>query len=238
MTVATAFQHGEGRAVSYVDTASFQRVRPRLFGIAYRVVGNPCDADDVVQDTWIRWQTTDRSTVRDAAAFLATTTMRLAINLTQSARARRVTAIGSSHPEMVDHEGDPAGPAERSEEVERAVLVLLERLTPNERAAYVLREAFGYSYRDVGTVLALSEENARQLVRRARKDLSGERRSPVSADGHRRLLRAFLAAARTGDLAPLEDLLAADAATHAGLGVRVLPGRACIRRVRANPMRA
>ena len=91
MIAATASLGGEVGAVSYVDTASFQRVRPRLFGIAYRVVGNRSDADDIVQDTWIRWQTTDRSKVRDAAAFLATTTMRLAINLTQSARARRVT---------------------------------------------------------------------------------------------------------------------------------------------------
>ena len=102
--------------------------------------------------------------------------------------------------------------------MERAVLVLLERLTPSERAAYVLREAFDYSYRDVGKVLALSEANARQLVRRARKDLSSERRNPVSAGEQQRLMDAFLAAARTGDLAPLEEVLAADTATHAGVG--------------------
>jgi RNA polymerase sigma-70 factor (ECF subfamily) len=216
VTAATACLKAEARAVSYADGASFQRVRPRLFGIAYVVVGNRSDAEDVVQDTWIRWQTTDRSKVRDSAAFLATTTMRLAINLTQSARARRVTAFGPWLPELVDLDADPAGPAERGQALEHAVRLLLERLTPNERAAYVLREAFDYSYRDIAKVLALGEANARQLARRARKNLGGERRNPVSAAAQQRLTDAFLAAARIGDLAPLEEMLAADMATHGG----------------------
>jgi RNA polymerase sigma-70 factor (ECF subfamily) len=204
--------------VAPVDAALFQSVRPRLFGIAYRVLGNRADADDVVQDTWLRWQRTDRSKVRDAAAFLATTTTRLAINLKQSARARRVTYIGPWLPDPVDAEADTTLPAEQGESVELAVLMLLEKLTPAERAVYVLREAFDYPYRQISQVLGLSEANARQLVTRARNHLSGERRNAVSATEQRRFVEAFLAAAQTGDLARLEQVLAADVVAYAGGG--------------------
>jgi RNA polymerase sigma-70 factor (ECF subfamily) len=133
--------------VSETDAAVFQTVRPRLFGIAYRVLGTASEADDVVQETWIRWQGTDRSTVRDAAAFLATTTTRLAINVTQSARARREVHIGLPLVEVVDAAANPSLDAEHSEALESAVGVLLQKLSPAECAAYVLREAFDYSYR-------------------------------------------------------------------------------------------
>lgn len=165
--------------------------------------------------TWCRTRgfagrTRDRSKVRDTAAYLATTTTRLAINLTQSARARRETHIGSWLPEPVDAGADLVCVAERGEALELAVLMLLERLSPTERAAYVLREAFDYPYRRISQVLALSEANARQLVTRARRRLYGEHRRPVDATGKRQLLDAFVAAAQTGDLATLERLLAAD----------------------------
>ena len=193
----------------------FQSVRPRLFGIAYRVLGSASEAEDVVQETWVRWQGTDRSEVRDAAAFLATTTTRLAINVVQSARARRETHIGPRLVDSVDAAANPSLDAERSEALESAVRMLLQKLSPAERAAYVLREAFDYPYRHISQVLALSEANARQLVARARRRLCGDHRRRVGATEHRRLLDAFVAAAETGDLARLEQVLAAGALVDA-----------------------
>jgi RNA polymerase sigma-70 factor (ECF subfamily) len=191
------------------EVSSFQTVRPRLFGIASRVLGSAADADDVVQDTWIRWQGADRGAVRDASAFLATSTARLAINVTHSARARRELYLGPRQPEPVDPEADPAIAAEQAESVELALRTLSEKLSPTERAAFVLREAFDYPYRRIGQVLGVTEANARQLATRARLHLSGEPRRPVSAAEQRRLAEAFVAAAQTGDLTTLEQRLAA-----------------------------
>ena len=193
--------------VSDADAASFHDVRPRLFGIAYRVLGSATEADDVVQDTWIRWQGTDRSKVRDARAFLAATTTRLAINVGQSARVRREASVGQWPFEPVDGGADPSLGAEQREALELAVRALLEKLSPTERAVYVLREAFDYPYRQIAELLALSEVNARQLVTRARRHLSGDHHRPVGAAEHQRLLAAFVAAAHTGDVAALEHLL-------------------------------
>jgi RNA polymerase sigma-70 factor (ECF subfamily) len=189
--------------------ATFEAVRPRLFGIAYRTLESAADADDVVQDTWIRWQGTDRNSVRDAAAFLATTTKRLALNVAQSARVRRETAIGPLGPEPVDVQADPALRAERREALELAMRTLMEKLSPSERAAYVLREAFDYPHRQIADVLATSEANARQLVTRARRRLSSEPRRQVSAAEQQRFIDAFVGAAQAGDLTTLEQLLAA-----------------------------
>jgi RNA polymerase sigma-70 factor (ECF subfamily) len=150
----------------------FLEVRPRLFGIACRMLGSAAAAEDIVQDAWVRWQTTDRSVVRDTPAFLATTTARLALNVIKSARSRRETYMGRSLPEPVDRGADPAFAAERSEALERAVLLLVEKLSPRERAAYVLREAFDHSYREIADILRLEEANTRQLVTRARQHLS------------------------------------------------------------------
>ena len=193
--------------------ASFEAVRPRLFGIAYRTLESAADADDVVQDAWIRWQGTDRNNVRDAAAFLATTTKRLALNVAQSARARRETCIQPWHPEQADAHADPTLGAERREALELALLTLAEKLSPTERAAYVLREAFDYPYRQIADVLATSEANARQLVTRARIRLASGRRRQVSAAEQQRFIDAFVDAAQTGDLTTLEQLLAAEVDT-------------------------
>ena len=201
--------------VSEADVALFQTVRPRLFGIAYRVLGSASEADDVVQETWIRWQGTDRSKVRDAAAFLTTTTTRLAINVVQSARARREIHIGSWLVDSVDSAANPSLYAEQSEALESAVRILVRELSATERAAYVLREAFDYSYRHIAQLLALSEPNTRQLVTRARRRLCGEHRGSVGANEHRWLLDAFVAAAQTGDLATLEQVLGAGAVVDA-----------------------
>jgi RNA polymerase sigma-70 factor (ECF subfamily) len=195
-------------AVSEADAASFQAVRPRLRGIAYRVLGSWADADDVVQDTWMRWHRTDRRAVRDPAAFLATVATRLAINVSQSARARHETATWL--PEPGDASVDPTSEAERVDALGVAIRVLAERLTPAERAAYVLRVAFDYPYRRIAEVTALSEPNARQLVTRARRHLSDEGRWTVNAQEEERLLDAFVAAAETGDVRTLERTLVAD----------------------------
>jgi len=198
--------------------AAFVGVRRRLFGIAYRMLGSSAEAEDVVQDVWLRWQATDRSVVLDAAAFLSTTTMRLAINVAQSAYARRETYIGPWLPEPVDTSADPTLGAERGEALELAVLLLLEKLSPTERAAYVLREAFDYSYREIAEILDLGEANARQLVTRARKHIEDERRSPVAAGEQERLLHAFIAAAQEGEIGALEALLAADVVSYSDGG--------------------
>lgn len=190
--------------------AAFLGVRARLFGIAYRMLGSAAEAEDIVQDVWVRWQTTDRSVVRDVAAFLVTTTTRLAINVIQSARSRRETYVGPWLPEPVDTSADPGLGAERGEALELAVLMLLEKLSPAERAAYVLREAFDYPYRRIADILRLEEANTRQLVTRARRHVADGRRAPVSPAEQRRLLHAFVAAARRGDEAALTGLFAAD----------------------------
>jgi RNA polymerase sigma-70 factor (ECF subfamily) len=134
-------------AVSERDAASFQIVRPRLFGIAYRVLGSASDADDVVQDAWIRWQRTDRSEIRDPAAFLGAMTARLAHTVGQSARERRAMEPEVDAPALDE---DPLRLAAQGEALELALLALLERVSATERAADALREAFDYRQRRIG----------------------------------------------------------------------------------------
>ena len=187
--------------------STFAPVRSRLFGIAYRMLGSAAEADDIVQDVWLRWQSTNRTTVENPPAFLATTTTRLCINVYQSAQSRRETCVGAWTPEPVDTSSDPGLGAERREELKLAVLVLLEKLSRPERAAYILREAFEYSYRKIADILQLEEANARQLVSRARKRIADGRRSTVRFGEQRRLLEAFIAAAHQGNMAALEGHL-------------------------------
>ena len=208
-------------AVSLDNALSeFVSVRPRLFGIAYRILASRAEAEDIVQDVWLRWQITDRSVILDAPAFLATMTTRLAINLAQSARSRHETYTGTWLPEPADTSDDPHLGVERGEALELAVLLLLERLSPTERAAYVLREAFDYSHQGIAKVLKLTKTNIRQLVSRARKHISDVRRATVGAAEKRRLLVAFIDAAQKGDTATLEELVAADIVSYSdGRGV-------------------
>jgi RNA polymerase sigma-70 factor (TIGR02957 family) len=194
--------------------AVFSAVRRRLFGIAYRMLGTASEAEDIVQDVWVRWQTYDRSTVRDPAAFLATAATRLSINVLQSAHSRRETYIGPWLPEPVNTADDPALGAERGEALGFAMLLLLEKLTPTERAAYILREAFDYPYEQIAQIVQLKEPATRQLVSRARKKLSTERRAPVVSTEQRRLLAAFLQAAQSGDVTALEELFASDVVSY------------------------
>ncbi|MGW7664509.1 RNA polymerase sigma-70 factor [Streptomyces sp. NPDC054756] len=202
-------------------TEDFLSARPQLFGIAYRVLGSAAEAEEIVQETWLRWQGTDRSKVREPTAFLTTVATRLAINVAQSARARRESYVGPWLPEPVDTTQDPHLGAERAEALGMAVLLLLEKLNPVERAAYVLREAFDYPYGRIAEILETSEANSRQLVSRGRKHLAAERKEAVTPTAHRRLLEVFLSAARTGNLAVLEDVLTADVVSYTdGNGIR------------------
>jgi RNA polymerase sigma-70 factor (ECF subfamily) len=191
--------------------ADFTRARPALFGIAYRILGSAAEAEDVLQETWVRWQLCDRTGVREPAAFLAATTTRLAINVLHSARVRRETYIGPWLPTPVDTSADPALGAERDEALHLATLMLMERLTPAERAAFVLRAAFDYPYARIAEIIETTEPAARQLVSRARRHLAADRTKPADREAHRGFLRAFLRAARSGDTAALESMLAPDA---------------------------
>ena len=193
----------------------FLSERARLFGIAYHLLGSAAEAEDLMQEVWVRWQTANRCLVRDAAAFLATTTTRLAINVVQSARWRRETSVGPWLREPVDASADPGLGVERGEALELGVLTLAEKLSPRERVAFILREAFEYPYRDIANVLRLEEANARQVVARARQHVANGRRMPAGSTEQRRLLDAFTAAAQQGDVAGLEDLASDECSTSA-----------------------
>ncbi len=201
-----------------------------MFGIAYRMLGSVAEAEDIVQDAWIRWQGTTE-TVDNPGAFLATVVTRLSLNALDSARARRETYVGPWLPEPVDTSADPLLGAERAEALSLAVLLLLERLTPAERAAYVLHEAFDYPYARVAEVLETSEANARQLGSRARKHIDSERGAVVTGAERSRLLEAFLLAAQSGDLGALEQTLALDVSSISdgggvvGAARRIVGGR-------------
>jgi len=193
--------------------------RHRLFGIARRILNDAGDAEDVVQDVWIRWQRADRAQVRNPAAFLTTATTRTAINVLQSARVRHEAAASSWLDDLagtlVDPESEPLLAAERSDDVDRAIRIVVEHLNPAERAAFVLRRCFDYPYRTIADLLDLNLAHVRQLVSRAQARLHTTPPKSLDADAHRRLVSAFVTAARSGDLRELEQVLAADAAVGA-----------------------
>lgn len=189
--------------------SAFEQCRGRLFGIAYRLLGSAADAEDVLQDAWIRWQSTQHEDVREPAAFLATITTRLSMNTLQSAYSRRETSITPGFREQYRTVDDAPVGVERGEALQQAMLILLGSLNPTERAAYVLREAFVYPYERIAEILHTTPTNARQLVSRARKHLDQKRRASAPVVEQQRLLRAFLSAAQYGNLAELEALFAA-----------------------------
>lgn len=193
----------------------FVAQRPRLIKIAYRILGNAGEAEEVVQEVWLRWQNTDRHVINNPPGFLATATSRLAINVLQSARTRHEAAGTPWLEHLVDPVVDLETTAERTEVVELAIGVLLERLNPAERAAYLLRKGFDYPYGQVAAVLHLSPPNARQLVSRAHARIHSARHRPVNIDTHRRLVRAVVTAAHDGEFTELEALLAADIGRNA-----------------------
>ena len=218
MTSSTAGDGSDAGIESAIG--AFNESRPRLFGIAYRMLGSVAEAEDIVQEAWVRWQGTDRSVVRNPAGFLTTVTTRLALNTAESARVRREQYVGPWLPEPVDTSADPSLGAEKAEALDSAVLMLLEKVRPDQRAAYVLREAFDYSYDEVAAILRTSAANARQLVSRAKKSVQSDRKEPVDPARHRTLLEAFVAAARDGDVKRLEQVLSAEVvSTTDGAGI-------------------
>lgn len=202
------------------EAEDFQSVRPRLFGIAYQMLGQAADAEDVVQDVWIRWQGTDRARVNDRVAFLVKITTNVALNVAVSARFRREITVGRQPSERVSTSEDPTLAVERLADLEYAVRLLVQRLSPTERAVFVLREAFGYRFREIAQTLAISDANARQLGRRARAHLADRRREPVRTAECDRLLKVFLDAAQDGAMADLEHVLIDDVISHSTRNVR------------------
>lgn len=211
----------------------FEAQRPRLFALAYRLLGSASEAEDAVQDTFLRWNSVDRAAVVTPAAWLAKVVTNLCLNRLTSARAVREDYVGPWLPEPMLTADSPLGPmetVEQRESVSLALLVLLERLTPAERAVFVLREAFTYTHREIAGILELTEANSQQLYRRARAHVSQERRRfDASGDQERLIAERFLAAARGGDLAGLERMLAADVVAWADGGGKAPAARRPVR---------
>ncbi|MEU1517834.1 RNA polymerase sigma-70 factor [Streptomyces sp. NPDC005811] len=207
----------------------FETHRPRLFGLAYRMLGSAEEAEDAVQDAYLRFSGADRTAITHPAAWLAKTVTHLCLTRLTSARARRERYAGPWLPEPVVTSDGTLGPLESAEQrdaVSLALLVLLERLTPTERAVYVLREAFGYGHREIAGALDLGEANCRQLYRRAvRRLAAGEGRFDVPVRRREELVASFLTAARDGDLAGLERILAAGVTWWSDGGGRVSAAR-------------
>ncbi|TQJ86527.1 RNA polymerase sigma-70 factor (ECF subfamily) [Streptomyces sp. SLBN-31] len=200
------------------DTATdvFEDHRPVLLGVAYRMLGRVADAEDVVQEAWLRWSGADRGEVREPRAYLVRVTTRLAIDRLRQVKARNEAYVGPWLPEPYvtdfgDTVPDTAEKAVLADSVSLAVLVVLESLSPLERAVFVLREAFGYPYAEIASMLDRGEAAVRQLAGRARRHVE-ERRPRYEVDPGRRreLTERFLAAAGEGDLEGLMELLAPD----------------------------
>ncbi|MFK0104547.1 RNA polymerase sigma-70 factor [Streptomyces sp. NPDC091217] len=197
-------------------TDVFEEHRPVLMGVAYRMLGRVADAEDVVQDAWLRWSRADRGEVREPRGYLVRITTRLAVDRYRQIQARRETYAGPWLPEpyVTDFAATAPDTAERAEladSVSLAVLVVLESLSPLERAVFVLREAFGYPHAEIAAMLDRGEAAVRQLAGRARRHVDERRpRYEVDPAQRRDLTERFLAAAAEGDLEGLMSLLAPD----------------------------
>jgi RNA polymerase sigma-70 factor (ECF subfamily) len=192
----------------------FDRLRPRLFGIAYRMLGIRADAEDVLQDAWLRWQAADHAALQSDEAWLVTVVTRLAIDRLRAAKAERDAYTGQWLPEPIVqwHDETPERIAERAGELSLAFLHMLERLGPEERAAFLLRQAFDYDYGEIAGMLGKSEAAVRQMIHRASERLRLERpRFEVPREQHQRLLKRFVQAAGSGDRAAIRALLADEA---------------------------
>jgi RNA polymerase sigma-70 factor, ECF subfamily len=204
-----------------VRLATFDQYRSLLFSIAYRMLGSVADAEDMLQETFIRWQQSGDEEIRSPRAFLVTIVSRLCINHLQSARVQREEYVGQWLPEPIvtDPGSDPLEMIKLDESLSMAFLVLLERLTAIERAVFLLREVFEYDYSEIGAVLGESEVNCRQILRRARQHVSALRpRFEASTQKQDELLQRFLAAVGTGDMDGLLGLLSADVVLHSDGG--------------------
>ena len=191
----------------------FDHYRSRLFAIAYRMLGSVMDAEDMVQETFLRWQQVSEPSVKSTQAYLTTIITRLCIDRLRSAQVRREQYVGSWLPEPIvtESSADPTTLVELADSLSMAFLVLLERLSPLERAIFLLREAFGYDYSEIGRIVEKNTANCRQIARRARQHLADQRpRFQASLQQREQLTRKFMQACRQGDLQELLDLLAED----------------------------
>lgn len=193
-------------------TADFESSRPLLLGLAYRMLGSMWDAEDVVQEAYLRWAAADRSDVLDARAYLATIVSRLALDQLRSAKVRRQSYPGQWLPEPISSDTvEPVQVAELRDTLSYATLHMMERLSPPERVVLVLRDAFDMPYDKIAPVVGSSAATCRQSYHRAVEHLSSTRmRHRPSKAEHQRLLDRFLSAAETGNLTDLLDLLAGD----------------------------
>ncbi|CAL9305336.1 RNA polymerase sigma factor SigJ [Streptomyces sp. SudanB52_2052] len=216
-------------AMTVHDVDRFEASRPRLEAIAYRLLGSASEAEDAVQETYLRWQASDVEHIQVPEAWLTKVLTNLCLNQLTSARARRETYVGQWLPEPLlagDPMLGPADTAEQRESVSYAVLALLERLSPNERAVYVLREAFDYPHREIAAILDITEAASQQILHRAKKHVAdGKARTEVDEAAARRIVEEFLAAATSGRTEPLVRLLTQDAVSIGDGGGKV-PARA------------
>lgn len=212
-------------------TALFEHCRPQLRGLAYRMLGSQAEAEDVVQDAWLRWQATDPATVLQPRAFLSRTVARLCLDRLKSAQATREVYVGPWLPEpLVEEAGleadDPAAASERADDISYAFMLALQRLSPLERAAFLLHDVFDCDFAEIAQTLGRSPAACRQLATRAREQLrAGRPRFRPSAEQALRLLGAFEQALRSGDAGRLKTLLAEDARYIADGGGRVAAPR-------------
>jgi RNA polymerase sigma-70 factor (TIGR02957 family) len=193
------------------DAEVFEAHRDLMFSLAYRMLGTITDAEDAVQDAWLRWSAADREHVTDQRAYLARIAVNTALNRLRSARARREAYVGPWLPEplLTETGPDPAERAELAESVSMAMLVVLESLTPDERAVFVLREVFGFSHAEIGAALGRPDAAVRQLAHRAREHVQARRpRFDVDWNQQREVTDRFLAAAAGGDIEGLVSVLA------------------------------
>lgn len=207
--------------------AEFQQLRPRLVGVAYGLLGTLAEAEDVVQESWIRLQRSDVEAVDDLTGWLVTTTSRIALDMLRSARARREEYVGPWLPEPVETALDPADSVSLADAVSWAMLVVLETLSPAERTAFVLHDVFGLTFEEIGPALGRSPAACRKLASRARGHVQERQpRFDVDPRGHREVVDAFGRATASGDLEGLLGLLDPDAVlTSDGGGVaHALPG--------------
>jgi RNA polymerase sigma-70 factor (ECF subfamily) len=200
-------------------TEQFEAVRGHLFGLAYRALGSRADAEDVVQNAFLRWQAADTSAVESPRAFLTTVVSRLALDELKSAQRRREEYFGTWLPEPVMMSASPEDSAVMADSLSAAFLFVLESLAPAERVAFVLHHVFGEEYSEIAAVLETSEENARQLVSRARRHVRERRpRFRVSEELHRSVVRSFVDACTRNDVAALAGMLRSDAVAYSDGG--------------------
>jgi RNA polymerase sigma-70 factor (ECF subfamily) len=195
------------------QTALFQQHRPRLFALAYRMLGTPADAEDVLHDAWLRWHAQDTAALDDPEAWLVTVSTRLALDRLRRAKVERERYVGPWLPEpLVADSEHPEAALERGETLTLSFLLLLERLSPEERAAFLLHDVFDYSHGEAAAILGIAEDACRQRVHRARVRLrEGRPRFSVDAATQRRLLERFAAAMAQPSLETLQALFAEDA---------------------------